>query len=172
MTSWEECCRTSSHGEFQDLMTTPFDFSNLDENDPERASFAITKEDQERAARGFRGICYKLGYRDGDPLMRNLKPLPDIGQRPSRTPLDEEHTEKAIPIFQLRGGISDCEIVGMKLNPESLEVSIDWKATLTKFFGRRLAASRIDMLVSLLIALPPMKPSDQTTSGIRSRMAK
>lgn len=73
--------------------------------------------------------------------MRDLKPLPDIGQQPSRTLLDEEHTENAAAIFQLRGGISDCEIMDMKLNTESLEVSIDWKATLTMFFGRRLAAS-------------------------------
>ena len=84
---------------FQDLMATPFDFSNLDEDNPDRASFATTKEDQEKAARAFRGVCYKLGYRDGDPLMRSLKPLPDIGQRQSRIPLDEEHKEKAAPIF-------------------------------------------------------------------------
>lgn len=144
----KECRSTGSHHTFQRLDATPFKFSHLDKNDLDRAIFATIKDDQESAERAFRGICYKLGYRDKDALIRISKQLSDIGQRPPRNPLDEEHTENAASIFQLRGGFSDC-IMGTKLNTESLEVSIDWKATLTVYYGRRLAASEIDMLVSL-----------------------
>lgn len=134
------------------LDSIPFDFSHFDKNDAKRAVFATIKDNQEDAEMAFRGLCYMLGYRDEDPLMRGLKELPLKGEKPSAVPTDEDHPkQRSVLIVQVRGGVSDSEITGLRLNVEALEISVDWKGMLTSFFGRKSAGSRLNMSVSIRI---------------------
>lgn len=61
--------------------------------------------------------------------------------------LEPERTE-GIFVIQVRAGLNDCAVPGLKIDREAREVSLDWRLLYSRFFGERRLVDSYDGSVS------------------------
>ncbi len=107
-------------------------------NDPERLyEDAIFRHMRERGGLGPMGIRDK--YKPSDML--RLFGESDF-RRPSIDPIRtfEPKTTEGIFVIQVRAGLNDCAVPGLKIDQDKREVSLDWLGLMSHFFRERKAA--------------------------------
>jgi len=67
-----------------------------------------------------------------------------------RTNLDlDQKPRQSVLVVQVRGGLNDSELPGLKMDKEKLEISVNWKQLLTSFFVQKKAADELESSVSI-----------------------
>ena len=111
-----------------------FYFSHIDDFDPSKAIFAVSRTEQQV----LREIFHTLGYTPDDPLIERLKRLPRKGHKKQhkRCFVPDKNEPPLVEIFvaEIQGDSSGVNGTKLKLDTEGLRIEVDWKEMLTKFF--------------------------------------
>ncbi|KAL9132583.1 MAG: hypothetical protein Q9175_006243 [Cornicularia normoerica] len=86
---------------------------------------------------------------------------------PSRPiPIFEPVTTEGMFVIQVRAGLNDCAVPGLKIDQEEREISFDWTGLFSRFFCERKAMNLHEGIVSHLSTLHP-SPEVFTANAIK-----
>ena len=101
----------------------PFVFHHFDTEDSSKAIYVVSNEEQQE----FLGLLSDLGSKPEDHLVEKLKQLPQKGD-------GSQEEEKTIFIGQARAGGGGPGEQELTKDTEALQISVDWREMLTKYF--------------------------------------
>ena len=133
-----------------------FRFRRFEKSDESRAVFALDVGSRRNSELFFRALCYRLGYRDDDFSMSRLRKFlrqREVELSPTRI---GKRCSDPTGVFSVQIGdcVSDVAIVNFNVDTTFLEVTLDWKPTLTSF----LRPSSVKYKKILLVSKRPMIP--------------
>ncbi len=112
-----------------------FDFAGLDPRFPARANFTFYQEhaDLARLHAIFQRIMQKAGPGRLDEA--------DKGKLGSRIRLYANTV--GLSLVQIRGGLDDCAMPSLGIDPKKRVISLEWNDLFTRFFGGKVMADRV-----------------------------
>lgn len=135
--------RDITHEQYYDHENTTFGFSNIDNDDKNRASFKhgldgfLRYEDPEHSI--LAGLLFRWSNKDNEN-----PPLNSEKQREATTGSVKPECGlyyKKLPIFlvQVRGGLIDSKVSDFRLDIANQAISVDWRALFTSYFDQYFA---------------------------------
>lgn len=118
-----------------------FDFAGLDPKFPARAKFIFHREQAYFPARNItssrRANFGRITQLAGPGRLGEA----DRGTPGSRIGLYENTV--GLSLVQIRGGLDDCAMSNLCIDPKKRVISLEWKDLFTRFFGGKMMADRI-----------------------------
>lgn len=119
-----------------------FDFAGLDSKFPARANFISYRED----------VNYPTSANIMSTRQTNFQPIMQLagpgrlgeaekGKVGSRIRLYENTV--GLGLVQIRGGLDDCAMPSLGIDPRKRVISLEWKDLFTRFFGGKMMADRV-----------------------------
>jgi hypothetical protein len=112
-----------------------FDFAGLDPKFPSRANFTFYREHADLAR--LHAIFQRIMQMAGPGRLGEA----DKGKLGSRLRLYENTV--ALSLVQIRGGLDDCAMPSLGIDPKKRVISLEWKDLFTRFFGGKMMADRV-----------------------------